>query len=147
MVRFAYLNSSNLDRLSFIQFAGDPMDDDNDKSIVEKTIQTVKEIASSVSNVAKHAMESEPIKAGDEVVMIPMTDTGMFGAPVTPQFIVVPARKKSREKPSKSAGKKAAKTTAKKMTKKSSKKSQPKPASKKTASKKVTKKKVTKKKR
>jgi hypothetical protein len=142
---FAYLNCSNLDRLSFIQFAGDAMDDD--KSIVEKTIQTVKEIATSVSNVAKHAMESEPINAGDEVVMMPMTDTGMFGAPATPQFIILPAGKKSRKKPSKTASKKTAKETAKKTAKKSPKKSKPKPAtSKKVGKKTVTKKKVTKKK-
>jgi len=38
------------------------MDDDKEKSIVEKTVQTVKDIASTVSDAAKHAMEPEPSK-------------------------------------------------------------------------------------
>jgi hypothetical protein len=119
------------------------MDDDNDKSIVERTMQTVKEIASSVSNVAKNAMDPEPIREGDEVVMIPMTDPGMFGAPVTPPFIILPGRKKPRKKPLKTAVKKAAKKTAKKAAKRSAKKSKPKHVTKRTVSKKGAKKKAT----
>jgi hypothetical protein len=55
--------------------------------------------------------------------MMSMTDLGIFGSPVTPQFIVLPARKKSRERPSKSVGKKAAKKTAKQTAEKTTKKS------------------------
>ena len=44
------------------------MDDDREKSIVEKTVQTVKDIASTVSDAAKHAMEPEPLKPGEEAV-------------------------------------------------------------------------------
>jgi hypothetical protein len=56
--------------------------DDKDKSIIERTIETAKEIATSISDVAERVMEPEPPKDGDEVVMMspmPMADMGMLG--------------------------------------------------------------------
>jgi hypothetical protein len=58
------------------------MDDDkDDKSIVEKTLEAVKDIAVVASEVTHEAMEPEPIKPGDEVVVMPMAATGLMGDP------------------------------------------------------------------
>jgi hypothetical protein len=121
------------------------MDDDKDKGIIEKTIEAVEEFASEVKDTAKHMMDPpEPLKPGDEVVMMPTADYGMFSPPPTPQFMVIHHPRKSRAK-------KAAKTTAKKTAKKSAKKNTAKkPAKKvkaKSAVKKTTAKKVAKKKK
>ena len=84
------------------------MDDDKEKSIVEKTVQTVKDIASTVSDAAKHAMEPEPLKPGEEAVTYArMAGDGVISDPMMPPFVVIPPRKKSTSK-------KAPKTTAKK---------------------------------
>jgi hypothetical protein len=119
---------------------------DKDKGIVEKAIEAVEEFASEVKDAAKHMMDPpEPLKPGDEVVMLPMADDGMFGAPVTPQYMVVHHRKKRAKK----APKKTAKKTAKKSAKKAAKKVSPKKAKKskaKSAVKKTTKKAAKKKK-
>jgi hypothetical protein len=40
---------------------------DDDKNIIEKTIEAVKDIAHTASEAAKHAMEPEPTKPGEEV--------------------------------------------------------------------------------
>jgi hypothetical protein len=135
------------------------MDDDN-KNLVEKTIETAKHLAQVASDAAKHAMEPEPVKPGDEVVMMPTTDTGLFGPPPTPQFMVIHHPKKSSAKKApktiaKTAAKKAAKKSAKKTAKKSSKKTAAKksrspakaPAKKPTGKKVVKKKKAKKSKR
>jgi hypothetical protein len=121
------------------------MYDDKDKGIIEKTIEAVEEFASEVKDTAKHMMDPpEPLKPGDEVVMMPTADYGMFSPPPTPQFMVIHHPRKSRAK-------KAAKTTAKKTAKKSAKKNTAKkPAKKvkaKSAVKKTTAKKVAKKKK
>jgi hypothetical protein len=58
------------------------MDDDkDDKSIIEKTLEAVKDIAVVASEVTHEAMEPEPIKPGDEVVVMPMPATGLMGDP------------------------------------------------------------------
>jgi hypothetical protein len=94
--------------------------DDKDKGVIEKTIEAVEEFASEVKDAAKHMMDPpEPVKPGDEVVMMPQTDDGMFGTPSTPQFMVIHGRRKSRAK---KAPKKTAKATTKKTAKKSAKK-------------------------
>jgi hypothetical protein len=96
------------------------MDDDKAKGIVEKTIEAVEEFASEVSDAAKHMMDPpEPLKPGDEVVMLPMADGGMFAPPMTPQFVVIHHPRNSR---SKKVATKTSKTTAKKTAKKSAKK-------------------------
>jgi hypothetical protein len=103
------------------------MVDDKEKSIVERTIETVKGITHSVSDAAKRVMEPEPLKEDDEIVMIPpmpMADTGMLGAAMTPQFVVIPIRRKSRKKLPKTTAKKTAKKikAVKKATKRATKK-------------------------
>src|SRR5277367_6317005 len=105
------------------------MDDDKDKGIIEKTIEAVEEFASEVKDAATHAMEPEPLEPGDEVVMMPTTDNGLFGPPPTPQFMVI-------HHPRKSGAKKAPKKTAKTVAKKTPKKSAAKKTAKKTAAKK-----------
>ena len=98
--------------------------DDKDKGIIERTIEAVEEFASEVKDAAKHVMDPEPIKPGEQLVMLPSMNSGMFGEPVLPPFVIIPRPRKSRAK-------KAAKTTAKKTTKKAAKK----PARKKKAAK------------
>jgi hypothetical protein len=99
------------------------MDDDKAKGIIEKTIEAVEEFASEVSDAAKHVMDPpDPLKPGDEVIMMPMADDGMFGPPMTPQFMVIHHRRKSRaKKAAKKTSKAAAKKTAKKSPKKAAK--------------------------
>jgi predicted Zn-dependent protease len=46
-------------------------DEEHDKSIIEKTIETVKDIATKASDAAKKALEPEPPKSGEEVVFLP----------------------------------------------------------------------------
>jgi hypothetical protein len=76
----------------------------------------VEDFASEVKDAAKHVMDPEPIKPGEQVVMLPSMNSGMFGEPVLPPFVIIPRPRKSRAK-------KAAKTAAKKTTKKAAKKS------------------------
>src|SRR5665647_326962 len=110
------------------------MDDDKEKSIVKKTVQTVKDIASTVSDVAKHAMEPEPLKPGEEAVTYTrMAGDGVVSDPMMPPFLVIPPRKKST---SKKAPKTTAKKTAKKTAEKSAKISAKKASAKKSAAKK-----------
>jgi hypothetical protein len=71
---------------------------DKDKGIIEKTIEAVEEFASEVSAAAKHVMDPEPIKPGEQVVMLPSMNSGMFGEPVLPAFLIIPRRRKSRAK-------------------------------------------------
>jgi hypothetical protein len=130
------------------------MDDDKAKGIIDKTIEAVEEFAREVSDVAKHMIDPpEPLKPGDEVIMLPMADGGMFAPPMTPQYVVVHHPRKSRaKKVATKASKTAAKTTAKKSAKKTAKKASPKKAkkakkAKATAVKKKTGKKVVKKKK
>jgi hypothetical protein len=92
-----------------------------DKDFVEKTIEAVKDFVTSVEDITKHAMEPEPVKPGDEVVML-ANEGGMLGEPVMPQFAVFPRRKSRAKKASKKTAKKAAKTVTKKAAKKSAKK-------------------------
>jgi hypothetical protein len=98
---------------------------DKDKGIVEKAIEAVEEFASEVKDAAKHLMDPpEPLKPGDEVVMLPAPDDGMFGAPMTPQFMVVHHRKRrSKKAPKKTAKKTAKKSAARKVSPKKAKKS------------------------
>jgi hypothetical protein len=52
---------------------------DEDKNLIEKTIDNVKHIAQVASDAAKYAIDSEPLKHGDEVVTMPMATDGMVG--------------------------------------------------------------------
>ncbi len=91
---------------------------DKDKGIFEKTIEAVEEFASEVKDAAKHMMDPDPVKPGDEIVMLPTADDGLFGSPMAPQFIVIHHRKRRSKKPPKKAAKTAAKKAAKKSAKK-----------------------------
>jgi hypothetical protein len=106
------------------------MHDDTEKSLVDKTIAAVKHIAEIATQAAEHALDPEPLKPGETVVMLPPANDGLFGAPEMPTYVVVPVRKKSRKKASanKVRAKKAAKTPARK-----SRKSAPKKNAKKTS--------------
>jgi hypothetical protein len=94
-------------------------DNDHDKSIIEKTIEAVKNIATIASDAAKKAMESEPLKPGERVMMTPLTDSGLATEPTMPPFVVLPRRKSRAKAASKKIAKKAGKKPA---AKKSSKK-------------------------
>jgi hypothetical protein len=96
--------------------------DKGDKSLVEKTIEAVKDLATSVTDAAKHAMEPEPIKPEDELVVLPMEGGGLLGEPALPQYAVIPRKKSRAEKASKKTAKKTAKKVTKKIAKKSAKK-------------------------
>jgi hypothetical protein len=123
------------------------MDDDKiDKNLFEKTIEAVKEIAHTASEAAKHAMEPEPLKSGEKVVVMPMVTNGMMGENMMPSFVVVRRGKKTPKKTAKKT-KKAVKKTAKKSGKKKAakkRKSRAAVANKKTGKKAVTKKKAKK---
>lgn len=113
--------------------------DHDDKSLIEKTLDAVKEIATSARDAAKHAMEPEPVKPGDQVVLIPIAGDGFADSLMSPMPmmpVVIP--KKKRMAPAKLAPAKIApalkKAGAKKANKKSSKKAAKK-AAKKTAKK------------
>jgi hypothetical protein len=95
---------------------------EHDKSIIEKTIEAVKEIATIASDAAKKAIEPEPLKPGDRVVMVPIMDSGLTSEPVMPPFVVLPRRKSRAKKASKRTAKKAAKKSIKRSAKNSSKK-------------------------
>jgi hypothetical protein len=142
------------------------MDDDNhDKNLVEKTIEAVKDLATSVTDAAKHAMDTKPdtgrvAETANEQVNMPTVPNAtamplpLFAAPamkkrkapVKPAPAKVPP-KKAPKRTAKAAAKKPAKKAAKKTAKKSAKKSKAKSAVKKTTAKKAAKKKKAKKSR
>ena len=95
------------------------MDHDTEKSLVDKTIAAVKHIAEIATHAAEHALDPEPLKPGETVVMLPPANDGLLGAPEMPRYLVVPVRKKSRKKASanKVRAKKAAKASASKSKK------------------------------
>jgi hypothetical protein len=96
-------------------------DDEDDKSLLEKTIEAVKDMASSVTNAAKSAAtpsEEEKMTAMD----VPLVgDAAAMPMPlVAPKKRKAPAKRAPAKTPPKNATtKKAAKKTAKKSTKKS----------------------------
>jgi|SRR5882724_7598772 len=114
------------------------MDNDaDDKSLVEKTIEAVKGMATSVTDAAKSAMEPRPAPeqvAGttNEQLYVPPSEPGLAIARQTyiEEVVVTAAAPKKKRKapvrpaaPKKSATKKPSKKVAKKAAKKSSKKS------------------------
>jgi hypothetical protein len=97
------------------------MDDNDDKSLIEKTIEAVKDMASSVADAAKSA----PTPSEEEkttVMDVPL----VADAAAMPMPLVAPKKRKAPAKrapaktpPKKATTKKAAKKTAKKSAKKS----------------------------
>jgi hypothetical protein len=108
------------------------MDDDkDDKFFIEKTLEAVKDIAVVASEATHKAMEPEPKKPGDEVVVMPMAAAGLMGEAVMPPFVIIPRRTgapKQISKKTPKTAKKSAKKAAKKSAKKSSKKKKEKAA-------------------
>jgi len=128
-------------RNSLIANLGRALMDDKKKGIIEKTIEAVEEFAHEVTDAAKHMLDSEPLKPGDEVVMIPSPDYGMFGVPSPPHFAVIhhPTKSPAKKKAAKTAVKKPAKKSTKKTAKKSKAKSVAKKLTEKVAKKKKAK--------
>jgi predicted Zn-dependent protease len=67
-------------------------DDKDDKSIIEKTLEAVKDFAAIAAEAAHRAMEPEPLKPGDEVVVMRMAAAGFMGEAVMPPFVIIPRR-------------------------------------------------------
>ena len=96
-------------------------DDEDDKSLIEKTIEAVKDMASSVTDAAKSA--ATPSEEDKMTVMdVPL----VADAAAMPMPLVAPKKRKVTEKrapaktpPKKATAEKAAKKTAKKAAKKS----------------------------
>jgi hypothetical protein len=95
---------------------------DNDKSIVERITETVKEIAHIAADAADQALKPQesPVKAADQraAAYIPLAGDGLVSDPMMVASIVMArARKKKRAAP-KRAAKAAKKAGAKKAVKK-----------------------------
>jgi len=97
------------------------MDDNDDKSLIEKTIEAVKDMASSVTDAAKSA----PTPSEEEKMTV-MDVPLVADAAAMPMPLVAPKKRKAPAKrapaktpPKKATTKKAAKKTAKKSAKKS----------------------------
>jgi hypothetical protein len=91
---------------------------DQDKSILEKITDTMKDIANIAADAAGHALKAEepPPKAEERAAAyIPLAADGLVSDPMmVPPIAVAPARRKKRVAP-----KRAAKTRPKKAVKKS----------------------------
>ena len=130
------------------------MDDNDDKSLIEKTIEAVKDMASSVTDAAKSAATPS-----EEEKMTVMDVPLVADAAAMPMPLVAPKKRKAQIKraptktsPKEATAEKAAKKTAKKSAKKSAAKKSKKAAkhspakkTKSTAGRKVVGKKVAKK--
>jgi hypothetical protein len=135
--------------------------DDKDKSIFESVTDTIKNTFEVAAEAAKKALEPEPLKPDEEVVMIPAPESADPMSPMPPMVAVV--KKKPRKKPAvdtsgritptydipgpdaplptlKKAAKKASSRPAKKAVKKAVTKSKAKKAVNKSAAKKSAKK-------
>ena|ERR1700677_36794 len=100
------------------------MDNDkDDKSIIDKTLEAVKDIAAIASEAAHKAMEPEPLKPGDEVVVMPMAPAGFMGEAVMPPFVIIPRRTNAPSQIAKEAPQRTAKKSTGKTDKKPAKKS------------------------
>jgi hypothetical protein len=117
-------------------------DNDQDKSLIEKTIEAVKDIATIASDAAKKAMEPA-LKPGEKVMVMPLMDSGLATEPMMPPFVILP-RRKSRAKTALTAKKAAKKPVAKKSSKKKKAAKAWKPAAKAVAKKNTAKKKKSK---
>jgi hypothetical protein len=94
-------------------------DNDQDKSLIEKSIEAVKDIATITSDAAKKALETEQLRPGEQVMMLPLLESGLATEPMMTPFIVLPRRKSRAKATSKKIAEKAAKKpVAKKSAKK-----------------------------
>jgi len=96
-------------------------DDDSDKPIMGKVVETAKQAIKVITNAVKPSAESnapQPDEAAELVLVSPpMSGGALLPEPVMPPFVVV-SRRKSRAKKT-GPRKKTMKRTAKKRTKKS----------------------------
>jgi hypothetical protein len=132
------------------------MDDEDDKSLIEKTIEAVKDMASSATDAAKSAAtpsEEEkmtvmdvPLVADAAAMPMPLVAPKKRKAPAKRAPAKTPPKKATAEKAAKKTAKKAAKKSAAKKSKKAAKHS-PAKKTKSTAGRKVVGKKVAKKKK
>lgn len=131
-------------------------DDEYDKSRIEKAIEAVKDMASSVTDAAKSAAtpsEEEkmtvmdvPLVADAAAMPMPLVAPKKWKATVKPAPAKTPPKKATAEKAAKKAAKKSAKKSAANQSKKAAKHS-PAKKTKSTAGRKVVGKKVAKKKK
>lgn len=89
----------------------------DDKSIVEKTVDVVKEFAAGFTEAAHKAVKSKPTKSDDEIIMMPSAPTGFMDDAVAPPLVLVRKKTKSRKTRAKVARKTARKTTSAKAAK------------------------------
>jgi hypothetical protein len=137
------------------------MDNDKDKSLIEKMVNKINDVVENIvttaSDAAQHAMEPEPIKPGEQVVFMPMAGDGFADplmSPMPTMPVVIPKKKRkapvklapAKIPPKNAAPKKTAKKAAKKTVKKSGKKTKS-SAGRKAVGKKKTAKKAAKKKK
>jgi hypothetical protein len=136
--------------------------DDKDKSIFDTVTDSIKNTINIATEAAKHAIEPEPLKPDEEVVLIPPVGAPDLVNPMPPMYAVVKKKRRASKRvakaaktsKSKTAKKSPAKAAKKSKAKKSAKKAMPKKkkskakaAPKKTAKKVVKKKKSKKSKR
>lgn len=105
--------------------------DEDDKSLIEKTIEAVKDMASSVTDAAKSAAtpsEEEkmtvmdvPLVADAAAMPIPLVAPKKWKATVKPTAAKTPPKKATAEKAAKKAAKKSANKSAAKQSKKAAK--------------------------
>ena len=115
--------------------------DKDDKSVLEKTVGAVKDMAATVKDAvsavtlpsvsgritptydnlfasAHEAAEPEPIKSDEEVVIEPMATSGFMNETMSPSYVVVRRRRKSlKKKPPRAAKKQIAKKSTEKSAK------------------------------
>jgi hypothetical protein len=95
--------------------------DKDDRSIVGKTVDAVKEFAATVSEAAHKAVNPEPVKSEDEIKVVPAapTGTGFMDDAVPPTPVVIRRRKRLAKKSQSRATKTAKKVKWSKKAKKS----------------------------
>lgn len=88
---------------------------EDNKSLVEKAVDVVKEFAATVSAAAHKVPKSKRASPDDEIIMMPSAPTGFMDDVVAQPLVLVRKRKKPRK-----ARAKAARKTGKKSTKSAS---------------------------
>jgi hypothetical protein len=100
--------------------------DDNEKSFFETITDTIKNTVDIATEAAKSALEPEPLKPNEEVVVVPTSEvvTADAMAPMAPMISVVKTKRrkkapsKAAKMPQRASKNKAAKKTVRKAAKK-----------------------------
>jgi hypothetical protein len=85
--------------------------DKDDRSIVGKTMDAVKEFAATVSEAAQKAVKPEPVKSDEEITVMPAAPTGFMDDAVPPTPVVIRRRKRLPKKSQSRATKRTARAT------------------------------------